>query len=203
MAENRKLFWVILPYLAVFLGMLTLRNAWAGLIGFHLALLPVLLLQRNPHAPGLAPVSWKILLPVGLGGALGGVVIWMAWSLLGLPSHFGSQAQAVGLPCQTSLPFSLYLTLVNPALEELYWRGALGSPNPLPQLSDFLYAGYHFFVLFPFVSLPWILPSLLVLALAGWFWRLISWRTGSLLPAILSHALADASILAVLALHAC
>ena len=71
-----RLAWVVLPYCAVLFGMLILRSAWGALIGFHLALLPLLLPRRQRTHPLFTPVSWQILLPIALAGLLAGLGLW-------------------------------------------------------------------------------------------------------------------------------
>lgn len=40
--------------------------------------------------------------------------------------------------------------------------------------------------------------AFIILVTTGWFWRQVSRYTGSLLPAVLAHMLADFSVLVVL-----
>lgn len=198
MAKSR-LGWVILPYLAVFLGMLTLRSAWGALVGFHLALLPLLVTRRQTFSPRfLAPLSKSILLPVAATGLSAGLGLWFIWPAAGLPADFSARVAVLGLSGLIWLPFIAYFTLVNPWLEEAYWRDALTSPSPYPAPVDFLFAGYHLIILSLFVRPVWMLIAFLILTTASWFWRQVSRYTGSLMPAVLSHMLADFSILMVL-----
>lgn len=198
-----RLGWVVLPYLAVFLGMITLHSAWGALIGFHLALLPLFVTRRQKIFPRfLAPVSMRILLPVAVTGLFAGFGLWLTWPHAGLPVDFSTRVAALGLVGFVWPFFIGYFTLVNPWLEEAYWRYVLASPSTYPALVDFLFAGYHLIILSLFVSLAWMLVAFVILAAAGWFWRQISRYTGSLLPAALSHLLADFSILMVLYLKA-
>lgn len=202
MAKTR-LGWVFLPYLAVFLGMIFWHSAWGALLGFHLALLPVLLPNRRTISPRFfSSVSLKLLLPALLVGLLAGPSLWLLWPLAGLPADFSARVAALGLTGIVWLPFILYFTLVNPWLEEAYWRQVLTSASKFPALVDFLFAGYHLIILGLFVSLPWLCFTFIILTLAGWFWRQVSRYTDSLLPAVVSHLLADFSILLVLYLKA-
>jgi len=181
---------------------MTLRSAWGALIGFHLALTPLLLLKRERTPPLLAPVSARILLPAALAGLAAGLGLWLTWPLAGIPSDYPLRVEALGLRAETWLPFIAYFTLVNPLLEEIYWRGILGSDSRLPQPVDFLFAGYHVMIMALFASPPWVFFGFLILSGAGWLWRQLSCYAKSLLPAVLFHALADCSILTVLFLKA-
>ena len=202
MAKNR-LLWVILPYLAVYLGMMTLRSAWGALVGFHLTLLPLLVIHRGTISPRLrAPLSKGILLPVAAAGLSAGLGLWLTWPYAGLPADFPVWVAALGLSGFVWPFFIAYFALINPWLEEAYWREVLASPSPYPAPVDFLFAGYHLIILGPFVDPRWMLLAFAILAAAGWCWRRVSRYTGSLLPAVFSHMLADFSILMVLYLKA-
>lgn len=198
MARNLRFAWVILPYFAIFFGMLTLRSAWGALIGFHLGLLPLLLTNREWMRLLLAPVSMRFLIPFALLGLTAGLGLWLAWPLTDIPPDYPARVESLGLREDTWLPFIAYFILVNPFLEEIYWRGILGSDSRLPQPVDFLFAGYHLVILALFVTPLWVLIGFFILAGAGWLWRQVSRRANSLLPAALFHALADLSILGVL-----
>jgi hypothetical protein len=195
--------WVILPYLAVFLGMITLRSAWGALVGFHLTLLPLLVTHRQTISPRfLSPISMKLLLPVAAAGLSAGLGLWLLWPYVGIPADFPARVAALGLSGLIWPFFIAYFTLVNPWLEEAYWRDVLASSSAYPTLVDFLFAGYHLIILGLFVSPAWMLFAFVILSAAGWSWRQVSRYTGSLLPAALSHLLADFSILMVLYLKA-
>jgi hypothetical protein len=194
-----RLGWVILPYLAVFFGMITLHNAWGALVGFHLALLPLLVTRRQEiFTRFLTTVSIRILLPVAIAGLFAGLGLWLTWPVAGIPADFPARVSALGLSGFIWLLFIAYFALVNPWLEEAYWREVLTKSSSYPALVDFLFAGYHLIILSLFVSPVWMLFALIILAAAGWFWRQVSRYTGSLLPATFSHMLADLSILLVL-----
>jgi hypothetical protein len=88
-----------------------------------------------------------------------------------------------------------YYVLLNPFLEEYYWRGFLGSSAKRPVLNDFLFAGYHLIVLARTLDLIWLVVVFLCLCGAAWFWRQISRITGGLLAAYISHMAADITVI--------
>jgi hypothetical protein len=183
--------------------MITLRSAWGALVGFHLTLLPLLVTRRQIISPRfLSPVSMKLLLPVAAAGLSAGLGLWLLWPYVGIPADFPARVAALGLSGLIWPFFIAYFTLVNPWLEEAYWRDVLASSSTHPALVDFLFAGYHLIILGLFVSPAWMLFAFVILSAAGWSWRQVSRYTGSLLPAALSHLLADFSILMVLYLKA-
>jgi hypothetical protein len=85
--------------------------------------------------------------------------------------------------------------LVNPFVEEYYWRGFLGNSTYSVYVSDFLYAGFHALILLGNVRTGSIIYSLFLLILAGWFWRQIAREDQGLLAPVLGHMAADFTIL--------
>jgi membrane protease YdiL (CAAX protease family) len=180
----------------VFLGIIVLQNAWGALIGFHIGLLPVVI----PNWKGISrsfrsPVSRNILWSVSASGLSAGIGLWLVWTIVGIPIDFRIKMASLGLDGVIWPLFILYFTLVNPWLEEAYWRYYLMSPSRFPALVDFLFAGYHIIILSKFVGPAWMLITFVILSFAAWFWRQISRYTQSLMPAVLAHMMADLSLL--------
>ena len=136
-----------------------------------------------------------------LAGILSGVALYLLWPLLGTPRDLGASLAGLGLNPLSWLPFILYFSLVNPWLEELYWRGWLGSLSPSLLARDIWFGGYHVLVLAPYVAWQWLALPLLSLSAAGWFWRQIARRKDSLLAGVLFHLAADAAILVAIYLR--
>ena len=196
---NRRLLWAVPVYAAIFIGMNVLPNAWVALLGFHLTLIVPLLFWRTLPTCLLRPVSPALLLAMAFIGLLAGAGLWLLWPSLGVSGHYRAQLAALGLT--GTLPWAVfigYFSLANPWLEEAFWRDALASPARGPALVDFLYAGYHLIILASFVGPFWLLVALLILAATGWFWRAVTRLTGSLLPGVVCHMLADFAIVWVL-----
>jgi membrane protease YdiL (CAAX protease family) len=193
-----------LVYLAVGLGLFVFHNAWSALLGFHLAILLSLVIAR----PGI-PITilgqnrnrkW-IMLSVLLCGS-SGITLYYLWNDFGLVADFSVQVQSLGLTPRTWPPFIIYFALVNPFIEEYFWRGYLGNPIKGLYRSDFLYAGFHALILIGKVPMWLILFGLLVLILAGWLWRQIMREDQGLLAPVLGHMAADFTILLAVCLHA-
>ena len=187
----------ILPYLAVGTGLLWIHNAFLALLSFHAAIVLSLLVARSPipikvlfQSKNIRWVVLNILLC-----ASSGISLYFLWSYFGVIDDLPGQVAALGLTPSTWPIFITYFILVNPLIEEYFWRGYLGSPTRGVYPSDFLYAGFHGLVLMNKVQPGLILYSLGVLVLAGWFWRQLARADGGLLAPVLGHMAADFTIL--------
>ena len=187
----------ILPYLAVWAGLFLFHSAWLALIGFHVAIV-IALLFIKPNIPinilfKRAHIRW-IMLSVALCGS-GGVTMYLLRDTLGVARDLPAQMQAIGLNNSNWLAFIAYFTLINPWIEEYYWRAALGSDSAKPFIGDAIYAGYHALILWGRVRPFSIIFALLALMFAGWFWRQLAREENSLLASALGHMSADFTIL--------
>jgi membrane protease YdiL (CAAX protease family) len=190
----------ILPYLAVGIGLFWFHNAWITLLGFHLGILislwlaksevPVHILVKSSH------VRWVVLSILLCGSS--GISLYFLRDSFGLVKDLPAQVESFGLTGGTWIPFITYFVLVNPLLEEYFWRGYLGNPAKGLFPSDIAYAGFHGLILFGKMQISGVMYSLLFLILAGWFWRQIARKDGGLLAPVLGHMAADFTILIVI-----
>jgi membrane protease YdiL (CAAX protease family) len=192
-----KWFTAILPYLAVAIGLFWVRHAFLTLLGFHLAILFSLRLGKAAVPLDIflksKDVRWVILSILFCGSS--GISLYFLWSYFGLTDDLSGQMAALGLTRSTWTPFITYFVLVNPLLEEYFWRGFLGSPTRGLYPSDFLYAGFHGLILMNRIQPGAVLYSLAVLVLAGWFWRQLARANQGLLAPVLGHMAADLTLL--------
>lgn len=197
---NKKWLAPILPYLAVWAGLFFFKSAWLTLIGFHIAILIALVLAR-PNLPVSLLFKSKypkwILFSV-LFCSTSGIGLFLLWDMFGVAPDLPAQLRSLGLNSATWFAFIAYFSLVNPFVEEYFWRGFLGSYTAKPFIGDFIFAGYHTLILWGRVQPPSILFAATVLVSAGWLWRQISRLDEGLLAAVLGHAVADFSILIVI-----
>ncbi|HLO14211.1 MAG TPA: CPBP family glutamic-type intramembrane protease [Anaerolineales bacterium] len=187
----------ILPYLAVGIGLFWFQHAWAALLGFHLAIVISLLLARAQIPVPLLfkskDIRWVILSSLLCGSS--GISLYFLWHSFGVASILPAQLESLRLTKPTWPFFILYFVLVNPLIEEYFWRGYLGSPARGLYISDFLYAGFHALILIGKVQMGSVIYSLIVLVLAGWLWRQIAREDQGLLAPVLGHMAADFTIL--------
>lgn len=186
-----------LPYLAVWVGLFFFNSAWAALLGFHSAILLVLFHLRPTLPLNLffKPAKARYVFVSLLVCASSGVGLYFLWDVFAVAKDLNIQLAELGLKPFTWFGFIAYFTLVNPFFEEYFWRGVLGSDVRTFFIGDLIYAGYHIMVVWNKTHLLSILLMVLILTLAGWFWRQIYRRDGSLLAPILGHMAADFFIL--------
>ena len=187
----------IFPYLAVGLGLFWFHNAWIAILGFHFAIVISLLLARS-HIPiktlfQSSNIRWVFLSILLCGSS--GFSLYLFRNFFGIVSDLPTQIESFGLTRSTWLLFIAYFVLVNPFVEEYFWRGFLGNSTKSLYISDFLYAGFHALVLFGNVRTRPIIYSLIALTLAGWLWRQIAREDKGLLAPVLGHMAADLTIM--------
>jgi hypothetical protein len=186
-----------LPYLAVWAGLFLFHKAWAALLGFHIAILLILFFSQPIVSPSILLKSkdfqW-ILFNILFCG-LSGFGIYFLRPFVGLTPDFGTQMAELGLNASSMPAFIAYFSLVNPFLEEYFWRSFLGSDTKSFFIGDLLYAGYHAIILINRVSMFAVLFALACLTFMGWFWRQMKRAQNGLLASTLGHMAADFSIL--------
>ncbi len=187
----------ILPYLAVWAGLFLFKNAWFTLIGFHSAILLALLVMRPAVPVGILfkSRSAKWILFSVFFCSTSGIGLYFLWDIFGVASDLPSQLQTLGLNSTSWLPFIAYFSLVNPFVEEYFWRGVLGSATKKLYIGDLVFAGYHAMILWGRVHPFATLFAVIILVSAGWLWRQMLRKDGGLLAAVLGHMAADFSIL--------
>jgi len=187
----------LLPYLAVAIGLFWLHQAWLTLLGFHLAIILSLLLSKSSIPANILfksnDIRWVALSMLLCGSS--GITLYLFWSHLGFVTDLPEKVESLGLTRSIWPLFITYFVLVNPLIEEYFWRGYLGSPTRGLFISDFLYAGFHALVLWNKVQPGSIIYSLILLVFAGWFWRQIACADQGLLAPVLGHMAADFTIL--------
>jgi membrane protease YdiL (CAAX protease family) len=187
----------ILPYFVVWMGLFIFKNAVATLLGFHLAIVLSLAVLRPtlPFNIFIKPAKMKHVILSLLLCATSGFGLYLFRDVFGISHALHEQLALLGLNDSTWFGFIAYFSIANPFFEEYFWRGILGSDTKKFYVGDLIYAGYHVMVVWGKTA-PWsIIVVVLVLTLVGWFWRQLYRRDGSLLAPVLSHMVADLSIL--------
>lgn len=187
----------LMAYVTVGIGLFCTHSAWIAILGFHAGLILILFLER-PGIP-LASLIRGNHIPTLIGcvflGASSGLLLYLAWPIFSISPDLAADLASIGLTRAAWPGFIAYAALVNPWIEEYFWRGYLGSDSRKVLPIDFLFAGFHLLILYGKTNWAWMLFSLLVLTFASWVWRGVHRKTGGLLIPVLSHAAADLSIL--------
>jgi hypothetical protein len=194
---NKKWIAPILPYLAVWAGLFLFHSAWFALAGFQLGILFSYLLFR-PNIPisivFKSKNPKKVLIGALFCGA-SGIALYFLWGVFGIANDLPAQLSAIGLNSSSWPVFIAYFSLVNPFIEEYFWRGVFGDNSKKPTVGDIVYAGYHAVVLWGRVNPFSIVFAVILLAFAGWLWRQIAREDDGLLAPVLGHMAADFSVL--------
>lgn len=194
----------LIPYFAVAVGLFGFRSAWAALGIYHAGMLAFFMYSRH-HGANLStrPVRLTLLLPATLIFAVGGVLLYVLWPYLGKDGDtIPSRLMEYGINHANWPFFAVYFVVVNSILEELFWRGSLGTDVTRPTANDFFFGGYHVLVLLAFAYPVWALPVFAATAFAGWLWRMLKRLDGSLTIPLVTHVVADVSIVVAVYMRA-
>jgi hypothetical protein len=193
-----------MPYLAVGISLYGFQSAWSALISYQAVMIGVVLytsrsgcLQPLTGVP-LMSQYWVMLTAVTC--LLAGPLVYALWPWLSPLPTLTPLLVGWGLSGQHWAVLAIYFCLSNPWLEELYWRSCLSRQTAGLAGTDIWFAGYHGLVLFPILHWPWLLVALGFLGGASWWWRRLTHYSGSLAGAILTHAIADASLMLAVSL---
>jgi len=193
-----KLISVLVPYVAVLLGLYIFENAWIAILVYHVGIAAFLIagdrkaLLRRIYTGWNSPLAaLGVVLPAMIVPIL--LLLWQYMQLEATPLDF--VLARFGLRGIPWLLFVAYFSTVQPFLEELYWRGHLQGDRRCVSWTDFAFGGYHVLVLAWFIKLPWLAPAFLVLAGTAFVWRHWTSKLGGLAVPLLSHAVADISIM--------
>lgn len=194
---NKKWLAPIFPYLAVWAGLFFFKSAWAALLGFHLAIGLTISLLRSAMPIDVLFKSksskWKLFSVLFC--STSGVGLYFLWNVFGVAQDLPMQLLTLGLNSKSWFPFIVYFSLVNPFVEEYFWRGVLGTATKNLYIGDLIFAGYHVMILWGRVNPYAILFAVIILVSAGWLWRQMFREDHGLLAAVLGHMAADFTIL--------
>jgi hypothetical protein len=201
--ETRAASWArsplvyVLPYAAILLGIYALHRAWIAVLVYQAGMLAVIVAdpQRRAWRPPVRP-GWVATAVVVL-GVLAGPAFAIAWPWLGVSDSLLPRLAELGLGGAGWGWFLVSFSVINPVLEELFWRGGAGGGR-VSRAGDLLFAGYHVLVLALFLPTLRVFVAFAMLWLAARLWRLVSARTGNLIASFISHEFAAVGIASAL-----
>lgn len=194
--------WLAGPYIPIGAGLLLFKNAWIAVLGFHGVILAALWIHRNKwniatlwNGGGLAwlPVIMVLTLAFGIG------LIWIAELFPGYDRYLRRVLRGLGVSGPWMAVLAIYTCMVNPVLEEAFWRGLFFEGHRRPAISDLAYGGIHVLVFLPFMSFHQALVGAVFLVGIGYLWRTIARRRGGLALPLAWHALGDVVVILVVA----
>lgn len=198
------LLWTLFPSVAIWVGLYQLQSAvWAFALYHGLCLLPAIVVFRKLWLPTFArPVVRDVLILIGaavlfsLGAVLG-------YEILGTKLLSNDDVVAllnrVGWRREMFWPISVYAVVVNPLVEELFWRGIVFNELerwkkvPFKHFalvwSSVAYALFHYLI-FRLVLFPvYAEIGIVLLAIYGAMLALIYRKTNSILTTAVAHGL--------------
>lgn len=190
---------LIIPYVAILVGLHLAKSAYLAIFLYHIGIGLYLLWRRPANLGRQFLRGWN--LPVGLPLALlsagSGPLLILLWPVIAHePDSLALTLAAWGLHGVHLWIFFGYFVIVNPVLEEAFWRSAHGSRNRFPALTDLAFAGYHALVLSSFLRNVWTLIATAILVFIAWIWRRTALQNGGLAIPTSAHILAGLSIMA-------
>ena len=194
---------MILPYSIIWLGMNFFKSAVVSLALYHgVCLLPGIIWGKASFSKTLRAPSYMELLGLVVACILFSIGSVYAYEHLGdmvlsSPKVF-ELMKTVGYNQDIFCPLSIYIVIVNPPLEELFWRGFV--MNKLDELcpdfphcgliwSSFAYGAFHYPIMQLVMYPGWAEFGTIMLMIYGGVLGVLYRKTKSVLVPALAHAL--------------
>jgi membrane protease YdiL (CAAX protease family) len=191
-----RVLYHLLPAITVGFGLYIANNVWIAMLSYHTFVVLILLCKKQGY-------QYRRIF---IGGSIGkaflgslvaltsGIAIFVLGLFLNIAETIKYSLLQMGLSGYGWLIFIIYYSLVNPVIEEVYWRGFLGSNSSKLSWSDIGYGGYHPLVFLKFLAVPWAILEFFILVGIGWFWRGMTKNYDGLFIPFAMHLSADLSI---------
>ncbi|MCD6395778.1 MAG: CPBP family intramembrane metalloprotease [Planctomycetes bacterium] len=198
---------VCIPYAAVGIGLYVFGSAWiaAGLY-YGGAIIYIAATGRKELMAGSA--AWAGSAPIlrtrdrGLAivaygvFALAGVALFYLWPVaVRSDVDLAGFLEAMGLGGRRFLVFAVVFCLLNPVVEEVFWRGCLKDDRRRVSWIDAAFAGYHVPVLVMVINVGVSAVAFAILCTTSWYLRRLRHKSGGLGLGWAAHFLADVSIM--------
>lgn len=195
------------PTIMMFIGLNLFENVaitfllfYSWLLGAPLLgkALPVERMKLSKQGLLLGTISGMVFFIFIFGG-----MIWLHEYLLDVEA-LRALLVAWGFIGPGELLLVLVLLLLNPVLEEVYWRGYIfekirskGSALSAILVTAAFYTLYHILTVMQIFEIAYTLVAVIPVAIAGLFWGYVRERTGSITATIIGHGLGDLGIVCV------
>ncbi len=189
-----------IPYITVGVGLLFIQNVWVAIFSYHIGMLLILMISKPgiPITQLFKTSNYRIPVMTATIGVMGGALLYLLWPWLSVPKDINTYARSIGLTEETWLLFLAYFALVNPLIEEYYWRGYLGSSSKHIEFNDLLFSGYHLIVIAGKMGMVWLAIVFFIVTIGAWFWRQVNRLSRGLLPSTVSHFAGDISVMVII-----
>ena len=189
---------ILSPYIGVITGLYFFRSAFLAIIIYHTGIvLSLIFIKSSYNFRDLFRFKSRALLITSvLLCSLAGISILFLWDFI-KPAELDllRTMTELGLTGIWKPVFLLYFSLIHPFLEESYWRFHLPSSSRTVSCDDLFFALYHTLVLHLFLKTWAVVLCFAGLLFAAAVWRYLKERRGDNLAVLLSHAVADFSIM--------
>lgn len=205
--DMKKIFLLVGPTLMIFIGLQVLESVIVVFLLFYSWLLAVPLLGGGVHWEKFKTSRKDALLGIGSGLLfllfIFGGVNWLHIYLLDI-DQLRVLLWEWGFSSRGEVWLVLILLVVNPILEEVYWRGYIfeklrleGTAKYTIFMTSAFYTLYHFLSVIPIFSGLFGIVAAIPVFIAGIFWGYIREKTGTITAAIIGHVLSDMGIILV------
>jgi len=187
------------PYLAVVLGLYVFKNVFFALAIYYSAIVFFIVTNGGKGLLKSILSGWNFSAAAGsaIVCACSGGAIFLLWPYAKLENvNLVSTLAEYGLSGAACYIFVGVSTIVNPLLEELFWRGCFENEPAKPAFIDVVFAGYHVLALVLVIKMPIALLGFVVLFAVSWCLRFMRHKLGGLAVPYVAHLTADISIVA-------
>lgn len=184
----KQLLKLLAPYFAVGLFWCIFKNAWLAILAYHAQ---ILFWSRKSIFDIRVPDNKNIILLATSMIMVGPILYYLLPYMTRI--ELLSWLEDYHLSRLSLIIMIPYFGLIHPFLEQLHWTG-LRDRTPLAHP---VFAGYHMLVLYSLLTIPWLIMLFVVLTAASLIWQQMGKKSNSLLPATMSHILADLGVVVV------
>jgi membrane protease YdiL (CAAX protease family) len=193
-----KYLGVFIPVISIIIFLYHYKNPLLALVIYQLGMIMELILFRRQLRYKVKD-GWDLFF--GLASTVltlvSFMIVFLLWDTIFIDMKLNEKMIIYNLnKPMIFLLFSTILILINPVIEELFWRDLLNIERFIA-LEDFGFAFYHGFVLILFF--PWYLTLSIVgcLLIVSVGWKLITNKFKGLAIPVLMHILADCCIIGI------